>query len=149
MNESRATKRQRELLNFVEGFIKGYGYGPSYREVMRALNYKSVSTVAIHIDNLITKGYLRKRDNSARSLEVVTTHLDDAPARKGPTPAQEKWLINAVMERFESLDKQYDEAVLDELYVLVGALKVLGLEDAHIAMRSRLADLKRAIIART
>jgi repressor LexA len=146
MNESRASKRQRELLNFVDGFIKGYGYGPSYREVMRALNYKSVSTVAIHIDNLITKGYLRKRDNSARSLEVVTTHLDDAPAKKGPTQAQEKWLINAVTERFESLEKHYDEAVMDELYVLVGALKVLGLGDAHIAMRSRLADLKRAII---
>ncbi len=78
----RASKKQQELLSFVDGFIKGNGYGPSYREIMRALGYKSVSTVAIHIDGLIAKGYLARRDNSARSLEVVTTRtpvLDETP----------------------------------------------------------------------
>ena len=69
---ARATKKQQELLQFIDGFIKGHGYGPSYREVMRALGYKSVSTVAIHVDQLIAKGYLEKKDNSARSLQVVT-----------------------------------------------------------------------------
>lgn len=73
MHKERASKKQQELLSFVDGFIKGNGYGPSYREIMRALGYKSVSTVAIHIDGLIAKGYLARRDNSARSLEVVTT----------------------------------------------------------------------------
>lgn len=140
MTEQRSTKRQRELLNFVDGFIQGHGYGPSYREIMRALGYKSVSTVAIHIDGLITRGYVRKRDNSARSLEVITTHLDDAPIRKGPTATQEKWIINAVTERFDSLEQQHNDSVLDELYVLIGALKILGLEDAHVAMKARLGN---------
>jgi len=139
MNE-RSSKRQRELLNFVDGFIQGHGYGPSYREIMRALGYKSVSTVAVHIDGLMAKGYLRKRDRSARSLEVVTTHLDDAPLHKGPTPAQEKWIINAVTNKFDALDRQNDPTTLDELYVLVGALKVLGLSGAHVAMKTRLID---------
>lgn len=141
MSDSRSSKRQRELLNFVDGFIQGHGYGPSYREIMRALGYKSVSTVAVHIDGLINKGYLRKRDNSARSLEVVTTHLDDAGVRKTATPTQEKWLINAVTDRFNSLEEKHDDLVLDELYVLIGALKILGLDDAHVAMKSRLGDL--------
>ncbi len=110
---------------------------------MRALGYKSVSTVAIHINGLISKGYLHKRDNSARSLEVVTTHFDDVPTRKGPTPAQEKWIINAVTERFNSLEQKHDDSVLDELYVLIGALKILGLTDAHLAMKTRLTALKR------
>ena len=127
-------------MNFVDVFIQGHGYGPSYREIMRALGYKSVSTVAVHIDGLITKGYLRKRDNSARSLEVVTTHLDDAPAHKSPTPAQEKWIINAVTGKFDELDRADSPEVLDELYVLVGALKVLGLKGAHVAMKARLID---------
>jgi len=139
MNE-RSSKRQRELLNFVDVFIQGHGYGPSYREIMRALGYKSVSTVAVHIDGLIVKGYLRKRDNSARSLEVVTTHLDDAPMHNGPTPAQEKWIINAVTGKFDELNKADSPEVLDELYVLVGALKVLGLKGAHVAMKARLID---------
>lgn len=144
MAELRSTKRQRELLNFVDGFIRGHGYGPSYREIMRALGYKSVSTVAIHIDGLIHKGYLHKRDNSARSLEVVTTQIDDAPQQKAPTATQEKWIIRAVTERFDALEKQQDDAVLDELYVLIGALKVLGLHDAHLAMKTRLGDFLKS-----
>lgn len=138
MNE-RSSKRQRELLNFVDGFIQGHGYGPSYREIMRALGYKSVSTVAVHVDGLLAKGYLRKHDRSARSLEVVTTHLEDTPVHRGPTPAQEKWLINAVTSKFDALDESNNPDTLDELYVLVGALKVLGLEGAHVAMKTRLA----------
>lgn len=141
MAELRSTKRQRELLNFVDGFIQGHGYGPSYREIMRALGYKSVSTVAIHIDGLIAKGYVRKRDNSARSLEVITTHLDDAPIHRAVSASQEKWIINAVTERFESIERQHDDSVLDELYVLIGALKILGLEDAHMAMKTRLSSV--------
>ena len=140
MDKLRSSKRQRELLNFVDTFIQGHGYGPSYREIMRALGYKSVSTVAVHIDGLMSKGYVRKRDRSARSLEVITTHLDDAPTRKGPTPAQEKWIINAVTDKFDALDKSHSSEVLDELYVLIGALKVLGLDDAHVAMKTRLID---------
>jgi SOS-response transcriptional repressor LexA len=146
MSDIRSTKRQHELLTFVDGFIQGYGYGPSYREIMRALGYKSVSTVAIHIDGLIAKGYLRKSDNSARSLTVVTTHVDSA-IKKTATPSQEKWLIDAIATRFDDYNQTKSEATLDELYVLVGALKVLGLNDAHLAMKTRLAELRRAILA--
>jgi repressor LexA len=136
----RSTKRQRELLSFVDGFIQGHGYGPSYREIMRALGYKSVSTVAIHIDGLIVRGYVRKRDRSARSLEVITTHVDDSSVKKTPTPAQEKWIMNAVNVRFDALGVSNNQELLDELYVLVGALKVLGLEGAYIATKTRLVD---------
>lgn len=136
----RTTKRQKELLSFVDNFIQGQGYGPSYREIMSALNYKSVSTVATHIDNLIAKGYLRKRDNSARSLEVVTTHFHDASSHKGPTPAQEKWIINIVTDKFDKLEKLDSSEILDELYVLIGALKILGLDGAHMSMKTRLID---------
>lgn len=44
------TKKQKQMLDFIDGFIKGNGYSPTYREIMRALGYKSVSTVAKHID---------------------------------------------------------------------------------------------------
>jgi SOS-response transcriptional repressor LexA len=140
----RSTKRQRELLSFVDGFIQGHGYGPSYREIMRALGYKSVSTVAIHIDGLIAKGYLNKRDNSARSLEVVTTQYTGSDAvKKGPTAAQEKWLVKAIDERFDSYARSPEPMVLDELYVLIGTLKILGLDGAHEAMKTKLLKLNR------
>ena len=136
----RSTKKQRELLNFVDGFIQGHGYGPSYREIMKALDYKSVSTVAIHIDGLILKGYLRKRDRSARSLEVVTMRLDEPLSRKTATPAQEKWVVSNVTGKFAELEEKFSQNTLDELYVLIGALKILGLDGAHMAMKTKLID---------
>lgn len=142
----RSTKRQKELLDFVDGFIKEHGYGPSYREVMSALGYKSVSTVAIHINGLIEKGYVRKRDNSARSLEVVSAQYGsgNGPAGAVIAPknaAKEKWLVDAVKERFGNYRESKDPSTLDELYVLIGALKVLGFEGAYQATRSELAEL--------
>lgn len=138
----RSTKKQQELLTFVDGFIKEHGYGPSYREVMSGMGYKSVSTVAIHIDGLIAKGYLRKRDHSARSLEVVSSDYKPGagPAAAKHGVAKEKWLVEAVEERFTLYDASPSPQLLDELYVLVGALKVLGFNGAYEAMRVKLAQ---------
>lgn len=68
----RTSKKQQELLQFISDFLDEHNYAPSYREVMTALGYKSVSTVAIHIDALIAKNYLTKTDKSARSIRVVS-----------------------------------------------------------------------------
>lgn len=149
----RSTKRQQALLEFVDAFIKTHGYGPSYREIMNGLGYKSVSTVAVHIDGLITKGYLQKRDNSARSLEVVSANYNGGlgvgaadganftPASKIGGSSKEKWLVAAVEERFVQYKSSSRQQALDELYVLIGALKVLGFHDAYEAMRARLAEI--------
>jgi SOS-response transcriptional repressor LexA len=138
----RSTKKQKELLAYVDGFIKEHGYGPSYREVMNGLGYKSVSTVAVHIDGLIAKGYLHKRDNSARSLEVVSSKYTPGSGLKTAVAgtAKEKWLVEAVEERFTRYGQSPNPQLLDELYVLIGALKVLGFEGAYEAMRSKLAQ---------
>ena len=137
----RSTKRQKELLDFVDGFIQQYGFGPSYREIMNGLGYKSVSTVAIHIDGLITKGYLRKRDHSARSLEVVSTNVSANPKQAAVSPAKEKWLVEAVNSRFAAYAQHPTQQTTDELYVLIGTLKILGLDGAHEAMKAKLSKL--------
>lgn len=138
----RSTKKQKELLSFVDAFIKEHGYGPSYREVMNGLGYKSVSTVAVHIDGLISKGYLRKRDNSARSLEVVSSEYvaGSGPSKTIGGTAKEKWLVEAIDERFTRYGQAPSQQTLDELYVLIGALKVLGFDGAYEAMRVKLAQ---------
>lgn len=105
---SRPSKKQKELLSFIDTFIAGHGYGPSYREIMRALDYKSVSTVAVHVDNLIVKGHVRKRDHSARSLEVVT-QVARAPSTEHVTKTEEKWLIDRVEARFSDYEREPTE----------------------------------------
>ena len=47
---------------------------------MTALEYKSVSTVASHVEGLIAKGYLTRRDNSPRSLDIATVSPAAAPS---------------------------------------------------------------------
>ncbi len=145
MSDDRPSKRQRELLSFIDAFIKQHGYGPSYREVMNGLAYKSVSTVATHIDNLITKGHLRKRDHSARSLEVVA-HAD-AAFKDTPkvSKSDSKWLVDQITVRFAAVeaDPKTAQTEVDNLYVLVGALHVLGLTDAARAFKQRLMGLAK------
>ena len=117
MSEARPSKKQRELFEFIRDFIKEHGYGPSYREVMRALDYKSVSTVAIHVDSLITKGMLQKTDHSARSLEVVQ---DDMPS-KDPRDDHIKWLKREIQKR----DVRSDTLSQKQALVLTSALDIL------------------------
>lgn len=137
---NRPSKKQHELLSFIDGFIRMNGYGPSYREVMRALNYKSVSTVATHIDSLIRKGWLAKRDHSARSLSVVGKPDGDR-TQKTVAPAEQKWLIDQVMQRFDAYEAQPEGKLYDQLCILTGALTVLGMDDAAVAAKARLTNL--------
>lgn len=65
------TKRQKEVLDYVSQYIEIHGYAPSYREIAEAFSLGSVATVADHVDTLVSKGLLRKSDNSARSLQLV------------------------------------------------------------------------------
>ena len=65
------TKKQRALLKFIQDFSIDHDFSPSYREIQSAMGLKSVSAVAEHINNLITKGAIKKVPGAARSLEVV------------------------------------------------------------------------------
>ena len=65
------TKKQLAVLNFLQDFTEENGYSPSYREIMTGLGLSSVSAVAEHIDNLVSKGVLKKVPGEARSLEIL------------------------------------------------------------------------------
>jgi repressor LexA len=140
----RPTKKQREILTFIEEFIQAHGYSPSYREIMKGLDYTSVATVSLHVNSLITRGHLRKRDHSARSIEVVQPSETPKITGNQVTASQEKWLVKQIEARFVDLEGQPRPKAddLDNLYVLVGALKVLGLDGAAHAFVPRLSTLK-------
>lgn len=143
----RPTKKQRELLNYIEQFIGEHGYSPSYREIMSGLNYTSVATVALHINNLIRRGHLRKRDHSARSLEVVSPSEPSKVTSNVVKPGDEKWLVEKVEHFFTEIENAGEilPERLDHLYVLVGALKVLGLDGAAQSFIPRLSALKQRL----
>jgi len=143
----RPTKRQHELLTFIEQFIGANGYSPSYREIMNGLKYNSVATVALHVNNLIKRGHLQKRDRSARSLEVVKSEIAEEPkiVLKQLKASEEKWLVEKVEMYFKEAEAapKLSESELDQLYVLIGALKVLGATGAANTYIARLSALKK------
>jgi repressor LexA len=143
----RPTKKQRELLAYIEAFITEHGYSPSYREIMNGLEYTSVATVALHVNNLIKRGHLRKRDRSARSLEVVAPTGEAKIKSNIVKDSEEKWLVEKVEHFFSQLEQsaKVEQAKLDELYVLLGALKVLGLAGAAQSFMPRLSAIKQTI----
>jgi SOS-response transcriptional repressor LexA len=96
----RPTKKQRELLEFIDGFIKQHNYSPSYREIMSGLAYTSVATVALHVNSLIKRGHLAKRSGKARSLEVVKQEVVDEDVE------HRKWVKKKVNVYLSSLDEK-------------------------------------------
>ena len=143
---TRPTKKQKELLSFIENFINEHGYSPSYREIMAGLNYTSVATVALHVNNLIKRGHLRKRDRSARSLELANPTSEKKVTTNQVSASEEKWLVEKVEHAFnqiENMGVELKESSFDHLYVLIGALRVLGLEGAAQSFMPRLTELKQ------
>jgi repressor LexA len=65
------TKRQREIYDYICGFVKEHGYSPSLEETGAHFGLASVATVHKHVQHLVEKGYLRKAWNRSRSVEPV------------------------------------------------------------------------------
>ena len=70
------TKRQREILDYLQEFIQQHGYAPSLEEVGRRFGLSSLATVHKHLTNLQDKGFIRRSWNRSRSVELM-------PARVG------------------------------------------------------------------
>ena len=69
------TKRQREILDFLNEFIDQQGYAPSLEEIGRRFGLSSLATVHKHLTNLQDKGFIRRAWNRSRSVELVPTRV--------------------------------------------------------------------------
>ena len=67
------TKRQREILDYLNEFIQQHGYAPSLEEIGRRFGLSSLATVHKHLTNLQEKGFIRRAWNRSRSVELVPT----------------------------------------------------------------------------
>jgi len=72
------TRRQRQILDFVRGFLDKRGYAPSLAEIGRAFGLTSPATVHKHLVNLEAKGKIRRSRNRRRFLDLVP---EEAPVR--------------------------------------------------------------------
>jgi repressor LexA len=72
------TDRQKQILKFIVEFTRQNGYPPTIREIGAAFGLTSTSTVQLHINALIRKGYITRRAQSPRAITVMPGLTDDA-----------------------------------------------------------------------
>src|SRR5207247_8897153 len=65
------TRRQKQVLDFLMGFINKHGYSQSFEEIGKGLKLSSLATVHKHLQTLSKKGFVRRGYNQSRSLEIV------------------------------------------------------------------------------
>lgn len=90
------TRKQHELLVFIDRHLKETGFSPSFEEMKDALHLKSKSGIHRLISALEERGFLSRRHNRARALEVMRLPDDMVPARPGETIGRAPQVVGAV-----------------------------------------------------
>jgi len=86
------TRKQHELLMFIDRHLRETGFSPSFEEMKEALNLKSKSGIHRLITALEERGFLRRRAHRARALEVIRLPETLAPRAARPARAAEPLL---------------------------------------------------------
>ena len=86
------TRKQHELLSFIDSHLKETGVSPSFEEMKEALSLRSKSGIHRLISALEERGFLRRHHHRARALEVVKlpenmAHQALPTRREGAKPA--------------------------------------------------------------
>ncbi len=103
------TRKQHELLMFIDRHLRETGFSPSFEEMKAALRLKSKSGIHRLITALEERGFLKRRAHRARALEVI--RLPDNVASRGapppvsapaPAPAPPAFAPNVIRGNFAS-----------------------------------------------
>ncbi len=65
------SERQRQILHYLEEFIRENGYPPSIRQIQVALGISSTSVVDYNLDVLEKRGLIRRRPRASRSITLA------------------------------------------------------------------------------
>lgn len=115
------TKRQKQILDFIQSFQKKKGISPSLKEIGRHLGLSSLSTIHHHIKGLKEKGYLYREENRPRTINVFEGEQLIKVPLLGQIAAGQP--IEAISERTESIAVSKAKIQPGQNYF---ALKVVG-----------------------
>ena len=78
------TKKQNKLFNFLKDKIKKTNVSPSFEEMKIAMGLKSKSGIQRLIDGLVERGFIEKKNNKKRAINII----------EGSIPKKNSQLIN-------------------------------------------------------
>jgi len=90
------TKRQKDFLDFLAGFLEKHGYSPSYEEIADGLSLASLATVHKHILALEAKHYIKRGFNQSRSLEIAPRYYEEQRLQRQPSASFEVPLMGRI-----------------------------------------------------
>lgn len=156
------TKRQKELVDYLDAYIVRSGYAPTLEEIGQHFGLSSLATIHKHLTNLERKGMIRRKWNRSRALEVVPRQRQAAAielplvgrvAAGAPIEPLEQDDMIAVPEelvgRGETFvlrvkgDSMVLEGILDGDYVVVEARNTADNGDTVVALVRGEATVKR------
>jgi repressor LexA len=82
------TRKQHELLRFIQIKLEEDGVSPSFEEMKDALDLKSKSGVHRLISALEERGFIRRLPNRARALEILRQPEDVTGGQRSAAPAK-------------------------------------------------------------
>lgn len=65
------TAKQQEILDYMKQQILEKGYPPAVREICKAVNLKSTSSVHSHLETLEKNGFIRRDPTKPRAIEIL------------------------------------------------------------------------------
>lgn len=162
MAGSMLTKRQKELVDYLDGYITKHGYAPTLEEIGQHFELSSLATVHKHLSNLEQKGLIRRKWNRSRALEVVPQQRRVAAAE---LPLLGKVAAGTPIEPVEDADtiavpedlvgrgesfvlrvkggSMVDEGILDGDYIVVQARSQADNGETVVALVRGEATVKR------
>ena len=123
---NKPTKKQQALLKYIDEYVTANNVSPSYRDIQQALNLRSVSAVAEHINNCVAAGFLKKVPNTARSLEVIP--LEDYKETTQLLKRKILELEGQLATSADELSETKQASMRDDIITLKATAKILGLE---------------------
>ncbi len=123
------TRRQKEVLDFIGGFVERHGYSPSFEEIARGLSLRSLATVHKHVTNLQTKGVLQRGHNRSRSIDV----LPQESSHRVPPSRERLPLMGRIVAGLPVEAVQTSESI--SLSDITGNKEVFALEVSGDSMR--------------
>ena len=110
---SMLTKKQKNLLLFINKKLRSSGISPSYEEMKESLNLKSKSGIHRLISALEERGFIRRLAHKARALEVVklpeTASANDIYNSFSPS------IIKGGLDEVKSQDNELEIPVLGKI----------------------------------
>src|ERR1700683_186983 len=156
------TKRQKQLIDYLNDYISEHGYAPTLAEVGQYFGLSSLATVHKHLHNLEQKGFIKRLHNHSRALEITTERKRPAAhelrlvgtvAAGAPIEAVEGDDTIAVPEEFVRRDNTFclrvkgesmiDEGIRDGDYIIVEGRDAASTGETVVALIGDEATVKK------